>query len=557
MMTSLSNVESRAYQSEAESAITNSWLSKDYRPGVLSVATGGGKTTIISNVIKSMLSNYPGLRFLLMAHKSDLVTQISDRIELICGVKPSVMCSDLGRKEVGQITVGSKGTIINNLEALGSVNVLIIDECHKVHHEEGQYIKLINHFLSVRETCRVLGVTATPFRSCGSIIGQDRFFKELLYEVSFEELVKLGFLIPIFTTPVNENSLIDTSGVAISGEDFNRKQLAAATEKELLVDNAIADWREKSLIADRKATMFFSSSVKHGEMISASLSQHGLSIPFLRGGGNKHYRKYKKDVIKMLNQGFLDGVVNYGLFVEGTDVPRIDCVALLTATQSLSKYMQIIGRGARPFTRKEGEYCLFLDYGQNVTRFGPIEDIGPPPRKREDKRAMPCPKCNVYISIWAFSCCHCNHQIKEPPGKTCKSCGERNFPSSRECVGCGQPFFSHEDTASTESVMKRGKTRHDVRYGGVIKKKSSKGPMYLVMMLVDNHNEAKYYHNIFLWHEGLSSTIARGQMKKWMPELKLFPGVDDMKVALDRYMIDRSIQYIDLNGSKISSMKVI
>ena len=61
-------------------------------------------------------------------------------------------------------------------------------------------------------------------------------------------------------------------------------------------------------------------------------------------------------------------LINIDLFDEGLDVPGIECVLMLRATKSLSKYLQMVGRGLRPSKGKES--LLIIDMVGNISEHG-------------------------------------------------------------------------------------------------------------------------------------------------------------------------------------------
>jgi superfamily II DNA or RNA helicase len=76
-----------------------------------------------------------------------------------------------------------------------------------------------------------------------------------------------------------------------------------------------------------------------------------------------HVDSYMKDTKKAV-QDFCDGkyqvVCNSMLLTEGFDYPEVSCIVNLRNTDSRSLYIQIIGRGTRPFEGKED--LLVLDF---------------------------------------------------------------------------------------------------------------------------------------------------------------------------------------------------
>jgi len=78
------------------------------------------------------------------------------------------------------------------------------------------------------------------------------------------------------------------------------------------------------------------------------------------------------------------------------------------ATKSTGKYVQVVGRGMRPYPFKEN--CLLLDYGGNVIEHGPIDEVDPVKKKNVfcvEKKSAPqkeCPQCHAIVHARATTC---------------------------------------------------------------------------------------------------------------------------------------------------------
>ena len=59
------------------------------------------------------------------------------------GVFPSIFSASCGRKEIGEITLATIGSVINRMIEFKFDHV-IVDECHLIDGEGGMYRKLIN-----------------------------------------------------------------------------------------------------------------------------------------------------------------------------------------------------------------------------------------------------------------------------------------------------------------------------------------------------------------------------------------------------------------------------
>jgi DNA repair protein RadD len=98
----------------------------------------------------------------------------------------------------------------------------------------------------------------------------------------------------------------------------------------------------------------------------------------------------------------------------GFDAPHIDCVALVRPTMSPGLYYQMCGRGFRLHPGKQN--CLVLDFGGNVMRHGPVDQVtaaqprtngsGEPPAKE-------CPECLAAIAAGYAVCPQCGYVFPE------------------------------------------------------------------------------------------------------------------------------------------------
>lgn len=87
----------------------------------------------------------------------------------------------------------------------------------------------------------------------------------------------------------------------------------------------------------------------------------------------ERFRNTQTDGNKPLNAGDIQVIVNVSLFDEGLDCPDVEFIQMARPTLSLSKYLQMVGRGLRAYDGKK--YCLILDNVGNYRLFGlPSDD---------------------------------------------------------------------------------------------------------------------------------------------------------------------------------------
>ena len=119
------------------------------------------------------------------------------------------------------------------------------------------------------------------------------------------------------------------------------------------------------------------------------------------------------------------------MLTTGFDAPNIDCVAILRPTMSPGLFYQMVGRGFRLHPGKKN--CLVLDFGGNVLRHGPVDQMHVRETagggKGGDAPAKECPECQSLIAAGYARCPDCGYEFPKP---------ER---------------ANHDAQASTESVL--------------------------------------------------------------------------------------------------------
>jgi len=98
----------------------------------------------------------------------------------------------------------------------------------------------------------------------------------------------------------------------------------------------------------------------------------------------------------------------------GFDAPNIDCVAMVRPTMSPGLFYQMVGRGFRLHPSKEN--CLVLDFGGNILRHGPVDDLQIKESAQGDGEApaKECPKCQAVIHAAYATCPECGYEFPPP-----------------------------------------------------------------------------------------------------------------------------------------------
>lgn len=338
----------RPYQQEAKDAIFSEWNSGKDKT-LLVLPTGCGKTIVFAKVAEQCVSD--GDRVLILAHRSELLEQASDKIKKACGL----ICATEKAEQTSigswfRIVVGSVQTLMREKRLKqfpkNYFQKIIIDEAH--HSISDSYQNVLNYF----DNAKVLGVTATPDRGDMKNLGQ--VFQSLAYEYTLPKAIKEGYLSPIkaLTIPLK----LDISGVSMQSGDFKASDIDTALDPYLY---SIADEMLK-YCSDRK-TVVFLPLVKTSQKFKAILNEKGFRCAEVNGESSD-----RKEVLEDFDKGRYNVLCNSMLLTEGWDCPSVDCIIVLRPTKVRGLYSQMVGRGTRLCEGKTE--LLLLDFLWNTER---------------------------------------------------------------------------------------------------------------------------------------------------------------------------------------------
>lgn len=156
----------------------------------------------------------------------------------------------------------------------------------------------------------------------------------------------------IFTTI---QSKADVSGVKKgSAGDFQVAELSRAVNTRETNEITVRAWIDRA--GGRKSTLVFCVDLTHVSDLTATFRRHGVEAKFVTSDTPKRVRGERLDAFRNRQYPVL---LNCGVFIEGTDIPNIDCVVLARPTKSRNLLVQMIGRGMRLFPGKDN--CHIID----------------------------------------------------------------------------------------------------------------------------------------------------------------------------------------------------
>ncbi|MCG8557866.1 MAG: DEAD/DEAH box helicase, partial [Proteobacteria bacterium] len=348
----------REYQEECVQAHFD-WFARNSEGNPLFVVpTGAGKSLVIAEFVRRSLNAWPGCRFLVPTHVKELVQQNYDEFVGHCGdeewfdsATAGIYSAGIGRFDKGcAVVFCNVQSVAHKVSEIGRFDLVLVDEAHMIPKRgEGRYRTLIEDLTEVNPRLRVCGYTATHYRLDGGYLhqGDGRIFTDVAYEVRLEDLVP-EFLSPV-ATKLPGDGQIDATAVPKSAGDYNLRALGEIAENAQCVADAVDDVVRRG--ADRKAWLFFATTVRHAELIAQRLQRkHRIGCDVVLGNMPKGERRA---AIEAFRDGRIRALVNVGVLTTGFNAPRCDLLAIMRPTMSAALYVQMIGRGMRLFPGKK------------------------------------------------------------------------------------------------------------------------------------------------------------------------------------------------------------
>ena len=316
---------------------------------------------------------------------------------------------------------------------------VLVHNCHLIAPEgDGMYRTFLADMKVINPHVRVIGLTATPFRLKGGLICKpENILNEICYEAGLKEMIQQGYLSPLISRAGRAEA--NLANLHIRGGEFISDEVAAAMDNDALVTSACREIVE--LTRDRKSVLIFTASVDHCKHVAEKIQTFsGKECAIVTGDTPPAERaeiiaRFKGEFIPADLFGTpkppLKFLANVNVLTCGFDAPNTDCVVMLRPTNSPGLLIQCAGRGTRLSPETGKTNCLFLDYGGNILRHGPLDMIKvkePGSGKGGDAPAKKCPQCLALIHAGYTACPECGYvfppkESKDKMTQTASSAG--------------------------------------------------------------------------------------------------------------------------------------
>jgi len=319
-------------------------------------ATGTGKTIISAFDFSRFYKENPEAKFLFIAHREEILKQA------LGAYRGVLKNSAFGELWVGNnkpnnyqhlfASILSLNNQINSL-ALSEdyFDYIVIDEVH--HISASSYRAVLKHF----SPQILLGLTATPERHDGTDILID-FCNVIAAEIRLPEAINQRHLSPFQYFAIDDET--DLTKISWSKGRYDVAELTRLyTYNDQRVFRILQSLNEIVTDISQMRALAFCVSKEHAKFMAQKFTLHNIACDVLTSDNSKDRNIQQQRLrSKQINVLFVVDIFN-----EGVDIPELDTLLFLRPTESLTVFLQQLGRGLR--LTHDKECCTILDFVGN------------------------------------------------------------------------------------------------------------------------------------------------------------------------------------------------
>ncbi|ENH97566.1 type III restriction protein res subunit [Gracilibacillus halophilus YIM-C55.5] len=330
-------------------------------------ATGVGKTVISAFDYKQFAKkNGRPSRLLFVAHRKEILQQA---LETYRHVLKDFNFGELLFSGKNPVSIDHLFVTIDSLNSKALFqhttkefyDYIVIDEFH--HAAAASYQKLLDYY----SPKVLLGLTATPERMDGkSVI--EYFDGHTAAEIRLTEAIDRKLLSPFQYFGITDT--VDLSKVKFTRKGYDTRELENVyTHNTKRVQQIVRSVYKYVTDIDTVKGLGFCVSVEHARYMADQFNTYRIPAIALDGQSDKETRDHAK---YRLQQGEVKFIFVVDLYNEGVDIPEVNTILFLRPTESLTVFLQQLGRGLRLHDDKE---CLtVLDFIGQAHKDYPFED---------------------------------------------------------------------------------------------------------------------------------------------------------------------------------------
>ena len=362
---------------------------------LLVLPTGGGKTlTAAYWLLRNAVDN--GKKILWLAHRYLLLEQAAEafsrnaytdimvnRTVFNYRIVSGMHDRPIHIKNTDNIIIAGKDSIIRSLDKLrdwleDEDIYLVIDEAH--HAVAKSYKKIIQYVADHARSMKLLGLTATPFRTSEDEQGalKQVFTDDIVYKTDLDALIKKGILATPefkkwntnlqFTEHLGVTALKSIENLDMLPENIVNDIAGSKERNRIIVDEYINNYEKYG------PTIVFALNKNHAITLNALFNEkgkkYGIKSEFIISEvqdmitGITISNADNERKIEAYRNGEIQVLINVNILTEGTDLPKTHTVFLTRPTVSTTLMTQMVGRALRGLKAggtKEAYIVTFID----------------------------------------------------------------------------------------------------------------------------------------------------------------------------------------------------
>ncbi|WP_193163765.1 DEAD/DEAH box helicase [Microbulbifer hainanensis] len=329
-------------------------------------ATGTGKTMIAAfdyrRIVNENGGTYPSL--LVVAHRREILQQALHTFRAV------LRDQNFGELMDGYHDPENKQQLFASVQTLHRRDLprkwssdvydyVVIDETHRSTASSYRGI------LDLLKPKILLGLTATPERADGEDVLR-YFDNRIVSEIRLSDAINRRLVVPFHYYGLSDTAEMDYTQLTWERGGYRVSELDNLVTGNHIRAQNIVDQCNKRLSDVRAARgIGFCVSVRHAEFMADFFNKSDIPALALSTNSPKEVRDGARQHLRTCKINFIFVV---DIFNEGVDIPEVDTVLFLRPTESLTVFLQQLGRGLRLTDSKD--YLTVFDFvGQMHRKF--------------------------------------------------------------------------------------------------------------------------------------------------------------------------------------------
>lgn len=370
-------------------------------------------TVLFSAISKGYIKNSQN-SIVIAVHRKELLKQTRDTLYQKFGIDCELIKAGVKYIKPSRIYVCMVESLIKRIPKIPTkIGMVIIDECHinsfnKIHEHFPAYNGSTTDDFPGTGEPYIIGFTATPLNATKKDPMKNHY-QEIVCGIDIQELIRIGSLVQNITHCPKDT--VDRAGLKIKNGEFDETEMSQQFSKPKFIQNTVEAYKRYSM--GTKAIVF-NCSIDHSIKVNNAFRIAGFKAKHL----DSNMKGMERDRIINWFENTPGAILNnVGIATTGTDIPSIETIIVNKSTLSMPLWIQMAGRGARPYENKT--MFSIIDMGGNAAAHddwnAPRDwyDIFHNPPKSKDKEGVApvksCPECDAIIHASAMTCKYCGY----------------------------------------------------------------------------------------------------------------------------------------------------